>query len=202
MHSLIYILISLCVILPVSIVGLNYAVNTVHKAQQEYKISPADVSINSSGYEKNSVSSGKAELKKVNAGDKIGDLFCLKAGLSTPVYLGFNRASMRYGAGLYIDGGMPGYGRRIDVGAYSNGSFAAIDNIKKGDEIVFETSWGIYEYKVTEIKTAEAVELNDNKELLVLRTQKSKNAFSAYNSNQLFVIAEKLSGPTAEEVHE
>ena len=197
---IVFTLISLIIVIPMSLGMLKLAVNTVHKAQRGMPITMDDIEIYDADYTPSEEFVGTVELPKLRICEKIGDLSCDERGFKTEVYYGVNRVSFRSGAGLYIDGSLPGQGSAVYVKANRLTAFKALDNIAEDDIISFVTSWGFYEYRVTQTGVFDEAPVSDAEEYLLLETQSSKDAFSCYGESRYYVLAEYVSGPKAQEV--
>lgn len=183
-----FLVISMIIIIPLSFGLLKLAVNTVHKAQKTLVFSAADVAIDRDNYK---MSEEIKDIPKINSCQKIGRIECKNAGLNTEVFMGNNRVSRREGAGLSFNAAMPGQDKEIKVFGNALGAFKALYNVKAGDVISFETGWGIFSYKVSEIVVSKEAPKDSGKERLVLITAKSKEPFAAFSEEELYVIAEK-----------
>ena len=199
-RPLLFVLISLIVIIPLSLGMLKIAVNTVHKAQSGLLITLNDISINTDSFTPSDKFSGTVALPEFTYCEKVGELSCEEKGLNTDVFYDINRVSLRSGAGISREAGMPGTGGAVEIKGDVSKGFKALENLKEGDMLVFQTSWGFYEYRVSAVEIAQEAPECEADEYLVLRTQSSKNAFACLDENKMFVVAELVSGPTAEEV--
>ena len=197
---LVFILISMVFIIPISLGLLKFAVNPVHKAQQTLVMTVAEIETDSSDYVAAENESGTVSVPWFDAGKKLGELTCSPAGLSCDVFMGHNRVSDRSGAGLSYEAAKCGQGRDVRVYANATGAFKSLYNVKTGDEIVFQTSWGLYKYKVSVITEAKEPPEETGSERLILSTATSREPFAALSGNKLYVIADFVSGPKAEEV--
>lgn len=113
------------VIVPLLMGGLNFAVNTVHEAQQVLTI----------GYD------DRAE------GDPIATIYCKRIGLKSDVYKGINRVSLRYGCGMSDDE------NGVRFAGYSSGAFKPLLKVKKNDIITISNNDGETMYQVTDISS-------------------------------------------------
>lgn len=180
---IIFVLISLLIALPVGKVLMNYAVNTVHKAQAELTMDFNDIQPNRAENENNT----SLDSISIQAGQKLGSILCDTAGVHTDVYCGLNRVSLREGAALKTDASLPGSGRTVKIAGYRTTALKNIDFIKKGDIITFETTWGSFAYKVYAIKVQ--TESTEKEGDLVIGTAVDTKPFSSYEDKQLYVYA-------------
>ena len=197
---LIYFLIGLVIVLPIALGLLHAAVSVVHRAQPHFAKTMYEVELNDSAFTPSTAMSGSATLPLLATGDKVGTLTCADKGMNTEVYYGSNRVSYRSGAGISAKSGLPGQGEEIDVKGYAGGGMKATENLEEGDVITFTTSWGIYRYEVISADVSSQQLKPERGEILLLSCAKSKNAFSNFADERLYVAARYLSGPSAEEV--
>lgn len=196
---LLFVLISMIVIGPACVIGMNFAVNTVHKAQKTLAIDYNDIQP-IDDYVGSDKVSGEVDKPNLNVSQKMGIITCENAGLNADVYYGINRVSLRNGVALEADGKLCGEGGKINVYGYALSNFKALNNADVNDIIHFETLWGTYEYKVTSKTVASSIPDTGNSETLVLVTAKDSDAFSDYGYEKLYVVAKLVSGPTVKEV--
>lgn len=196
---LVFVLISMIVIAPMCFGGMKFAINTVHSAQKVLARDYNDVEAKLD-YEPSIVENGTVEVPELSTSQKFGVITCDNAGLYCDVLYGINRVSLRNGVALDTSGGFCGTGKSVEVYGYASTSFKALPNVKVGDVICFETLWGKYTYKVKEKSVLKKAPDSSKGEQLILATEKDKNAFSAFESEKLYVVCEKLSGPDAKEV--
>lgn len=134
-------------------------------------------------------------------GDRYGTLECEKLEIKAPVYYGDRGSVLVDGAGTYIGSAIPGMQDTILIGAHDTTYFAGLENVEKDDEFVFTTEYGIYKYKVIDIKIydkdkyAEAYDLTSEKEQLVLYTCYPFGKLNGTKTERMFVYLDKVSGP-------
>lgn len=130
---LIFVVISMVVVAPILAGGLNFAVDTVHEAQQVLSIGNND---------------------RV-AGDKVASIRCRRIGLNADVYSGINRVSLRNGCGMTDDE------NGIRIAGYSSSVFKPLLNTKMDD--VFTITIGDEEtmYRVVDVSN-ELKDANDD----------------------------------------
>ena len=110
-----------------------------------------------------------------------------------------NKQFGEFNVNLMLGGSVPGYGKTILVAGHNNTYFNGLKNIKKGDVVSVRTSWGNYKYKVKETKVLDAqdkkaIDLNADKETLVMYTCYPFDEIGL-TSKRFFVYADKISGP-------
>lgn len=117
----------------------------------------------------------KSEVRKPKENTQYGTISCNRIALTVPLYYGDNSYSLQNGAGQYTGSGFPGQGKPILVGGHDGTFFAPLKDMKKGDVVKIETTYGEFEYQVTGIKVtdkndAKAYDLTQDKEQLILYT--------------------------------
>jgi LPXTG-site transpeptidase (sortase) family protein len=197
---LVYVLVSMVVVIPVILGLLNLAVNTVHAAQNTLVKDSNDIIAVDDGYTASKIKKGTVEAPNLVVAQKLGKISCSQAGVSADVYYSINRVSLRNGAALSGDTGIPGSGDEVRIAGYRSTVFKALDDAKVGDVFTLQTSWGIYKYKVYKIEVASSVVEDDVKGRLVISTADSDDAFACLNDTKLYVYCSFVSGPTIQEV--
>lgn len=132
-------------------------------------------------------------------GDIYGRLECGNIGLTSEVYYGDDNQMLRTGVGQYIGSGLPGGGRQILLAGHNVTTFAPLQDIAKGDVVTFTTTYGVYQYKVTETKVVDAkdtsaYDLLSKEEQLVMYTCYPFTTLGS-TSQRYFVYGEKILGP-------
>lgn len=186
----IFVLIAMVVALPVGKLMLNYAINTVHKAQTQLTMGFNDMEPIETVNENNT----DASSARFYYGEKLGTVVCERAGLNTGVYFGINRLSMRAGAGLSVKAALPGTGDTVKIAGHATTAFKALGYVMIDDIIVVSTNWGEYSYKVYDIQVQ--ANSTENKGDLVLSAPISSTPFASYQQEHLYVYA----SPVSEEV--
>jgi len=85
-------------------------------------------------------------------GDKFGDVTIKSVDLNVPVYHGDREEELLKGAGHYNGSRFPGEGSNVVLAGHRNSVFGKLKGIAKGDAVIFNTTYGEYIYKVSEIK--------------------------------------------------
>lgn len=185
---------------------ISLAVNTVSLVlsdevpvfEEEYK----------SVFVKNSVEvvedDGKQKVSRKDVGiADYGDLYayvrCTRLALDAPVYKGDDDNILKQGIGQNFASSQPGFGRMILLCGHNNTYFNALKNIELDDIVEIETSYGTYEYKVTDMKVVDendssAYSFDTDHELLVMYTCYPFDMLSR-TQYRFFVYAELISGP-------
>lgn len=196
---LIFVLISLLIVVPSGKFLFGKAVQTVHKAQEALTISYNDLEATDASVE--FTEDDGIVIKPPIAAQRLGTLKCETAGLNAELYYGINRVSLRAGAGVKSGASLFGQDGQVSVYGYASTAFKALKNVKPGDIISVEASWGKYEYSVEDIQLSDAPpKLDDN--VLVLSSDADEGAFSGQSKTKRFVIARQISGPRVKEVRQ
>lgn len=117
----------------------------------------------------------KSVILKPTLNTQYGTISCEKIALTSPLYYGDNSYALENGAGQYKEGGFPGEGKPVLIGGHDGTFFTPLKDIKKGDVVKIETTYGEFSYQVTGMKVADkndkkAYDLTQSKEQLILYT--------------------------------
>lgn len=96
--------------------------------------------------------SGENKVTYPRYGEKFSDLIIDKVSLNVPVFNGDSEEQLLKGAGHYNGSRFPGEGSNIVLAGHRNSVFKSLKDVKTGDTIVLNTTYGKYVYKVSEIK--------------------------------------------------
>ncbi len=133
--------------------------------------------------------------------EQYGKLTCSKLKINAPVYFGDCGSILEKGAGTYSGSSIPGANKTILIGAHDTTYFEGLEKVKENDVFDFTTTYGLYQYKVKDIKVYdkdkydEAYSLDGDKEQLVLYTCYPFGKFVGDKEQRMFVYLEKISGP-------
>lgn len=197
--SFVFVLISMIVVVPVCIGAMNIAVSTVHKAQEVFVRDFNDIEAKTD-YQGSDKESGTVSVPALSVAQKLGVLTCDKVGLNADVYYGINRVSLRNGVAVNVESSQCGQGENVEIYGYVSKDFKVLNNLEIDDVIKFETLWGTYKYRVSSKQILSKSPNPSGSENLILATQEDNKAFSSFSENKLYIVAEKISGPNAEEV--
>lgn len=130
---------------------------------------------------------------------QFGELKIANRDVSAKLFFGDGKVPLRNGVGVYAGSFIPGYGKTILVAGHNNTYFNGLKNVKKGDIVKIGTSYGNYEYKITDTKiynadNKKAYDLSRNEENLILYTCYPFDMLGI-TEKRFFVYAEKVSGP-------
>lgn len=154
---------------------------------------------------------GNTEAKKVEFDDitkrlkvypKYGSIYATlkipSISLELPVYFGDTKEILSKGVGHYSGSFFPGENGSIIMGAHNNaGYFRTLPGIKKEDEIILETVYGIFKYKVYDMQIVKTNQLDKipivrGEEVLMLYTCYPVTAVG-YTNQRYVVYARKVS---------
>ena len=160
--------------------------------------------------------SGDLTVKRSEVGiAEYGDLYayvrCTRIALDAPVYKGDDDNILKLGIGQNFASGQPGFGKLILLSGHNNTYFNALKNIELEDIIdimggsytagvlLIETSYGIYQYKVNDMKVVNAYDetaydFGIDHEQLILYTCYPFDMLSS-TPYRYFVYADLVSGP-------
>ena len=132
-------------------------------------------------------------------GEMFGELIIDECSVDAPLFLGDNSVALRNGVGIYYGSCIPGYGKTILVAGHNSTFFNGLKNAEKGQSIVIKTSYGNYEYEITELaikqaNDSSAYDLSVDEENLILYTCYPFDELGL-TSRRYFVYADYVSGP-------
>ncbi|MGN0516843.1 sortase domain-containing protein [Eubacterium sp.] len=183
-RSISFVLISMFIFAPLMILGLDMAKSTVNDAKTYLTIGYNDINTDNSYNDK----TGNDFINSISLGSLIGTVSCERIGLNENIYYGYNRVSLRDGAGLDSKSYLFGMGGCSRLAGYSSSSFGSLYNIEKGDVIEVKTPFGNYSYKVYDAYASDTLEDTEG-DALILGTAKSSKAFSAQSDKGFYVYA-------------
>lgn len=130
---------------------------------------------------------------------QFGELKIKSCSVNAKLFFGDGKIPLRNGVGVYAGSFIPGYNKTILVAGHNNTYFNGLKNIKKGDTVKINTSYGNYKYRVTAAKiynaeNKKAYDLSKNEENLILYTCYPFDTLGI-TEKRFFVYAEKVSGP-------
>lgn len=141
----------------------------------------------------------QAEIVMPTYGTHYAKLSFDSVGTELDLYFGDSDKILKLGAGQYIGSSIPGYNKPILIAGHNNNHFYTSKDIKLSDTITITTNYGVFIYKVNDIKVitdedTEAFDLSTNKEQLILYTCYPFDTVG-FSKQRYFIYAEKLSGP-------
>lgn len=113
-------------------------------------------------------------IYKPSVGEVLGSLKIASVNMDINIYQGDNEAQLGIGAGHSTYTTIPGEKGKVVLAAHRDGFFAPLEFVKEGDEVLVETGYGKFYYKISKIWIAEADDMTvtapANKEMLVMYT--------------------------------
>lgn len=140
-----------------------------------------------------------ADIDFPTVNKQFGELKIKGRDVNAKLFFGDGSIPLRNGVGVYAGSFIPGYGKTILVAGHNNTYFNGLKNVKKGDTVNINTSYGNYKYKITDTKiynayNKKAYDLSKNEENLILYTCYPFDTLGI-TEKRFFVYAEKVSGP-------
>ena len=141
-----------------------------------------------------------SEIKLPQIGEKYAHITIPGTDVDCDVYYGDTKKILKQGPGQSDLSKLPGFGSTTLVAAHVTTHFNGLQYVEIGDTIHYSTSWGAYEYKITDIQIVKASEaenlfkLRADHDNLVLYTCYPFHAV-AFRSQRYFVMADLVSGP-------
>ena len=136
-----------------------------------------------------------SDITMPKVGEKYAHISIPGTGVDCDVYYGDSKPILKKGPGQYEWSSLPGFGDTTLVGAHVTTHFNGLQYVNVGDTIYYRTSYGAYEYKVTDVLIVKATEAKAAYDLragydnLVLYTCYPFHAV-AFRSQRYFVCAE------------
>ncbi len=109
-------------------------------------------------------------------GKKYANLIIPSIDMNLPVFHGDNLTILKSAVGHYAGSYFPGEGGTVLLAAHNTkGFFQRIEELKIGDDITIETTYGIFKYKVENMKVVKETDLDafpfqKERELLIMYT--------------------------------
>lgn len=120
---------------------------------------------------------GNMKLKSYpEYGSKYGQIKISSVGIDLPLYYGDNMEVLSHGIGQYAGSYFPGEGGTIILAGHNDpGFFDKLLEVKQGEKVSLDTSYGKFEYiiesfKVVNEKDLSAFPIQDDKEILIMYT--------------------------------
>ena len=134
-----------------------------------------------------------------NYGTEYARLSIPSAEINAPIFFGDGQKQLSKGIGHYNGSNFPGMGSTILLSGHNNTYLHTIDRAQIGDNITITTSYGVYVYKINEIKIVDssnvsATNISADEENLVIYTCYPLSTLGL-TSKRYFVYAEYVSGP-------
>ena len=140
-----------------------------------------------------------SEIVYPEEGDLYAKITIPTADIDCNLYYGDGKSQLKKGAGTYMGAFIPGYDRTTLIAGHNHTYFTTLWKIKEGDSIFIETSYGEYEYRVSDIKIADhdddtAYDLLKKEENIILYTC-YPFVLQGFYQERYFVYGEYVSGP-------
>lgn len=128
-----------------------------------------------------------------------GELIIEDCGIDANLFFGDGDVALRNGVGVYGGSFIPGYGKTILVAGHNNTYFNGLKYAEKGQKVVIKTSYGNYEYEITDtavkdMDDSSAYDLSADYENLIMYTCYPFDELGL-TKQRYFVYAKYLSGP-------
>ncbi|WP_455800754.1 class D sortase [Amedibacillus sp. YH-ame6] len=144
-------------------------------------------------------------IKKPSYGDLYAKLSIAKINLDIDLYYGDSEEILEVAAGQFSGSYLAGCNRTILIAGHTIPFFRQFDELVKGDVVQISTSYGVFQYKITETKIGNFNDSNmydlsqKEKEQLIMYTCYPLDGIG-FKEQRLFVYADKISGPVVEGV--
>lgn len=185
--NIVFLVILLAVTVGVIFGALKPVTAVVHKVEAAADMKVGDITLDKAAKMK-SYSKENAEY-----GDYVANITCESRGINTPVYLGLNRVSARYGVGLSSENSFFTEKGRAVVAGYDETYFGSLKYMEKGDIITVTTADGEVAYEVKDaFYESSDMSLDGINNDLVLYS--SFSDFSENSGKFYYVFADKING--------
>jgi len=139
-----------------------------------------------------------SEITKPQPGDLYAHITISGTTVDAPVYWGDSERELNKGAGTYMGGWLPGFGRTVLIGGHRSIYFGDFKSVEIGAVITIETHYETYTYEVIRIEPLHkndksAYDFTRDEENLILYTCYPFDRIAA-TDQRLFVYAEPLTG--------
>ena len=104
-------------------------------------------------------------INRPSIGEEFATLEIPDLNLKEAIYHGDSDMELRKGVGHFSGSTIPGEGGNVILSGHKHTYLKELENVKVGQEVLIETNYGTFKYKVSEIKI---VEKTDTKELKTL----------------------------------
>lgn len=145
----------------------------------------------------------KKAIKFPSLGEEFGNLIIESAGINYPVIHGDRDKDLLRGIGHFDGSRYPGENGNVVLVGHRETVFKNLGKVKKDDKIIFDTSYGRYIYKVSEIKIVDAGDVNviapSKIEKLTLYTCYPFNTIG-FMPKRYIVIGELIEGTSLKEL--
>lgn len=123
-----------------NLVAQSYAVGSTLFAKPNTNLDEVTFNIN-----------GK-EVYRPELGTIFATLKIDSVNLEKPIVHGDGDSELKKGIGHYAGSTLPGEGGNVVLSGHRDTAFRPLKDIKVGDEVIFETEYGVYKYKVSKTR--------------------------------------------------
>lgn len=95
------------------------------------------------------------EVYRPDLGQLFGTIKIPSVQIERPIIHGDGDDELKKGVGHYAGSTLPGENGNVVLAGHRDTVFKKLENIKLEDEVLLETDWGTYKYKVSDIKITE-----------------------------------------------
>jgi len=193
------ILLLICGVLLISVASWNYLKQAYFLSRifihDEYKITEkAEVT---------ETNTSNITIKFPKLGEEFGEIVAESASLRVPVIHGDRDEDLLKGAGHFDGSRYPGEHGNVVISGHNNTAFKSLKNVKLGDIVSFNTTYGSYLYKVTDTKvvkyTDKTIAMPSDGEKLTMYTCYPFNALG-YTAQRYVVTCELVEGTPISEI--
>ncbi len=136
-------------------------------------------------------------------GEALGTIKIAGTAVECTLYFGDDAPQLHAGAGIWTGGNIPGQNGTVLIAGHTNSFFRDLESVKEGADILVQTRYGEYHYRVTGTKIAKAedttaYDLDAEKDNLILYTCYPFGQVTVTNQ-RYFVYTEYVSGPQIKE---
>lgn len=141
-------------------------------------------------------------VKRPGLGSKFGQIIIPSVSIDYPLIHGDRDEDLENGVGHFAGSTLPGEGGNVVLAGHRDTVFRNLKNIKLGDEIELQTYYGLFYYKVSNIRIVEpndkTVVVTSSREMLTLYTcypfEYIGHAPKRYAVNADFIKSEEIKG--------
>lgn len=136
-------------------------------------------------------------------GEALGSIQIDGTSVNCTLYFGDGSRELHAGAGIWTGGKIPGQNGTVLVAGHTNSFFRDLESVTEGADILVQTRYGEYHYRVTGMQVAQAddttaYDLESETENMILYTCYPFGQVTV-TPERYFVYAEYVSGPMIQE---
>ena len=99
-----------------------------------------------------------SSIKYPRVGEQFGELIIEDCQINDKLFFGDGNVELNNGVGIYNGSFVPGYGKTILIAGHNNTYFNGLKYAKKGQIVKIRTSYGNYQYEITDIQVKKATD--------------------------------------------